>query len=799
MQSLQNSHVFRFTSRVGIGLAVFGIVMSAHASPFINEIHYDNAGTDTGEFVEVAGTAGTNLDGWFIALYNGRNGAQYGTFNLGGTLADSGNGFGFAVVEGPTNSIQNGAPDGLALVDNSGSVVQFLSYEGSFAAVGGPADGMTSTDIGVAESGSTPAGFSLQVTGNVTTDSAGNVTSSFVWAPPASETKGAINTGQTFNGTGGSGGGGGTGPGPGAPAHTIMEIQGVGHVSPFAGQDVSTSGIVTAVTRNGFYVQDASGDGDDSTSDAVFVFTGSTPTVSVGDEIEITGTVSEFTPGGSSSGNLSITQITSPDISLLSSGNNLPSAVIIGSAGRTPPTESIDSDNFAVFNPDTDGIDFYESLEGMRVTLSGAQAVGPTNRFGEIFAVADGGADATGMNARGGITVSDGDFNPERLQIDDTLLADRSPEVNTGDKLGDVTGIVNYSFGNFELLATEAPVVMPGGLTAETTVIPVERDRLNVATFNVENLDPTDSDAKFAALAQQIVEGLRSPDIIGLQEIQDNNGPGGGGVTDASLTYQKLIDAIVAAGGPTYAFADIPPADGTSGGEPGGNIRPGFLYNPDRVTLVPGSLMMLPGSESDPAFANSRKPLVATFLFHGQEVVIVNNHFTSKGGSDPLFGKNQPPNNGGEDRRNAQAAFVHAFLESLLALNPTANVIALGDLNEFQFLEPLRLLAGEGVDRILTDLAPFLLSPEELYSFIFQGNSQLIDHILVSDALLGADALVDIVHMNAEFFGAFTDHDPVLASFRLPKLAGVPEPATALVFLLGLFILWRYRRGFAQG
>lgn len=778
MRSFRKS---RILCSLGVSLIALGTTLPVQASVFINEFHYDNTGTDTGEFIEVAGLAGTNLDGWFLALYNGNGGAQYNSFSLSGTLADSGNGVGFAFVGGPSNSIQNGAPDGIALVNNLGQVVQFLSYEGSFTAVGGAADGLTSVDIGAAETSSTPIGFSLQVTGNVNFADDGEVTTSFVWAPPSAETKGAINTGQTFS-FGGAGGGGGD-PDPGPQAVTIMEIQGTAHRSALEGQAVMTSGIVTAVTGNGFYVQDASGDGDDRTSDAVFVFTGSTPTVAVGDAVEIAGTVAEFTPGGASSRNLSTTEIVSPAITVTSSGNALPAATIIGASGRTPPTSSIDSDNFAVFNPEVDGIDFYESLEGMRVTLSGAQAVAPTNNFGEIFAVADGGAGATGMNSRGGITIADGDFNPERLQIDDTLLGSASPIVNTGDGLGDVTGIVNFSFGNFELLATEAPIVTSAGLVAETTVIPVEKDRLNVATFNVENLDPNDSDAKFAELARQIVQGLKSPDIIGLQEIQDNSGALNDGVTDASATYQKLIDAIVAAGGPTYAFADIAPADGTSGGQPGGNIRPGFLYNPDRVDLVPGSLMIIPGSESDSAFDNARKPLVATFLFNGNEVTIVNNHFTSKGGSDPLFGANQPPINAGEAKRTAQAAFVNAFIDSLLALDPTANIIALGDLNEFHFLPPLLTLAGEGFERILTDLAPYLLAPEELYSFLFEGNAQLLDHLLVSDSLLLASALVDIVHMNAEFFGSFTDHDPILASFLLPQ---IPVPATLLLLLAGL-------------
>ncbi|MFC3414692.1 DUF5689 domain-containing protein [Algoriphagus hitonicola] len=171
---------------------LLGISVNAQ-EVFINEIHYDNSGTDTGEEIEIAGPAGTDLTGWSIVLYNGSNGSNYNTRNLSGTISDSGNGFGFISETYPTNGIQNGGPDGIALVNN-GTVVQFLSYEGSFEAVGGPADGMSSVDIGVDEDGGTPIGFSLQLSGT------GKVYTDFSWLEPASSTFGAANNGQTFAG-----------------------------------------------------------------------------------------------------------------------------------------------------------------------------------------------------------------------------------------------------------------------------------------------------------------------------------------------------------------------------------------------------------------------------------------------------------------------------------------------------------------------------------------------------------------------------------------------------------------------
>ncbi len=175
---------------IGSASAVDG----AASTVFINEIHYDNASTDAGEAIEVAGPAGTDLTGWSLVLYNGNGGAVYDTTVLSGSLADLGDGYGVSVTNYPENGIQNGAPDGMALVDDLGAVVQFLSYEGSFTAVGGPADGMTSTDIGVAESSGTPAGSSLQVMGT------GSVAGDFAWAAESPNTFGATNTGQIFVG-----------------------------------------------------------------------------------------------------------------------------------------------------------------------------------------------------------------------------------------------------------------------------------------------------------------------------------------------------------------------------------------------------------------------------------------------------------------------------------------------------------------------------------------------------------------------------------------------------------------------
>lgn len=167
------------------------ICLSGYAqSIFINEIHYDNDGADTQEGVEIAGPAGTDLSGYTLEFYNGSGGALYASVSLSGTIANQQNGYGAIFFD--QAGVQNGSPDGLALVDAANNVIQFLSYEGAFTAVGGSADGLLSTDIGVSESGSTAIGNSLQLAGN------GTEYADFSWQSDSPSSYNAINPGQNF-------------------------------------------------------------------------------------------------------------------------------------------------------------------------------------------------------------------------------------------------------------------------------------------------------------------------------------------------------------------------------------------------------------------------------------------------------------------------------------------------------------------------------------------------------------------------------------------------------------------------
>lgn len=598
--------------------------------------------------------------------------------------------------------------------------------------------------------------------------------------------------------------GGGTGV-----ALRIHEIQGAAHLSPHNGETVTNvPGIVTAVRPNGFYMQDPSPDNDPATSEGIFVFTSTAPPVVVGDSVLVRGTVTEFRPGGAGGAtNLTITEITSPIVTVVSSGNSLPAAINIGINGRIPPTLVIDDDatsdveTSGVFDSTNDGIDFYESLEGMLVQINNPVVVGPTNAFGEIPVLADNGADAGLRTTRGGIVISSSDFNPERIFLDDAIVP--VPAVNVGDRLTTVNAVVDYSFGNFKFLVLNSLTTIPQGLTPETTTLLGTSDRLTVSSFNVENLAPTDPSSKFTGLGDAIVNRLRSPDIIAVEEIQDNSGATNDGVVDATTTFDLLISAIRTAGGPTYAFRTINPVDGQDGGQPGGNIRVGFLFNPARVTFVdrPGGtstsattalngptgpqLSVSPGriDPLNPAFTDSRKPLAGEFQFNGHSIFIIANHFNSKGGDQPLFGRFQPPVRLSETQRQAQAQVVHDFVQSLLTLDSQARVIVLGDLNDFQFSTAVTTLKGGGILHDLVETLPV----DEQYTYVFEGNAQVLDHILISSGLMNfALPEYDIVHMNAEFTTQLSDHDPAVARLNLPPVqdvtAEVPAVSSGLTF-----------------
>ena len=583
----------------------------------------------------------------------------------------------------------------------------------------------------------------------------------------------------------------------------ISQVQGAGHVSPYAGQPVKVEGVVIAERGSNTWIQDVTPDSNPATSEAILVF-GSlvSNAVVVGDLVQVRGTVTEFragcnptcAPSASAFSNLTITQIASPGLGVtkIPGGGSLPAPTVIS----TRPTDVIEDDAAAgnvetsgTFDPAHDGIDFYETLESMRVQVDNPVAVGPRNGFGEILVLADNGAGASVRTVRGGILVRDlsgvrdyrfGDFNPERIMLDDLFMA--TPSVDVADSFTtSAVGVMTYDFANFKIAITSPLMAVDGGLTPEVTRAPLDYE-IAVATYNVENLDP--ADGSFARHANLIVNNLAAPDVLAIQEIQDNNGAVNDATTDASDTWNTLIDAIVAAGGPRYEYRQIDPIDDQDGGEPGGNIRVGFLFRTDRgVEFIdrPGGTSTTPTTVIDhrsgprlsaspgrvdplnPAWEATRKSLAGEFRMHGKKVFVIANHLSSKGGDQPLFGRFQPPTRSSEVRRWEQAKSVNGFVDQILAADPNANVIVLGDINDFEFSQTVAYLT----DGVMTSLMETLPQAER-YSYVFEGNSQVLDQIIVSNHLLANFGIdYDPVHVNAEFADQASDHDPQVARIDL--------------------------------
>ncbi|MFJ8666015.1 endonuclease/exonuclease/phosphatase family protein [Streptomyces sp. NPDC093600] len=572
----------------------------------------------------------------------------------------------------------------------------------------------------------------------------------------------------------------------------IHDIQGTTRVSPLVGKQVTgVTGIVTGVRTygsRGFWMQDPRADDDAATSEGLFVFTSSVPTVAVGDAVSVNGTVGEYVPGGLNSGNQSLTQLSRPTVTVVSSGNPVPAPVTI-SGTSVPDVYAPEGDpaaggsiNGLPLRPETYALDYYESLEGTNVRIGSSRVVGASTEHAELWVTVK---PWENPNRRGGTVY--GSYtaqNTGRLKVQSlTPLAQQPfPTANVGDWLaGPSEGPMDFDqFGGYKVTARTLGTVLDRGLERESTE-KQHKNELAVATYNVENLDPSDPQEKFDALAAAVVHNLASPDILALEEIQDNNGAKNDGTVAADQTLKKFTDAITAAGGPAYEWRSVDPVNNKDGGEPGGNIRQAFLFNPERVSFADrgaadattatgvvrgerggAALTLSPGriAPSDTAWENSRKPLAGEFTFRGRTVFVIANHFGSKGGDEGLASHHQPPVRSSEAKRLLQARAVNTFVKDVLAVEKQADVLVLGDINDFEFSETTKALTDGGA------LYPAVksLPRSERYSYVYQGNSQVLDQILTSPGIRHFE--YDSVHINAEFAEQNSDHDPQVLRFR---------------------------------
>ncbi len=558
---------------------------------------------------------------------------------------------------------------------------------------------------------------------------------------------------------------------------TIPEIQGDGQRSPFEGEVVTTSGVVTLVSADGrdMWIQDPAGDADPATSDGIMVDDRDDldPMPVVGDLISVIATVEEqqFFPA------LPLTRLNNPDpasLEIVSSGNPLPA-----------PVELLDQADESI----AEAIAFWEPLEGMLVSIHNAPVVAPTSRFGEFgMLTKEDAKPGSGyfpqtkqvlIRSLGGETV---DYNPERILVDDSSL-DEAIQVVPGDRVRSLVGVVDYTFGNYKLQPASFDIKYHDLPKPPASTRSGSKGNVVITTYNVENLfdlidnpdkddigtggaeTPEELEAQLEKLALSIQVELALPDILVVQEVENTE------------ILQELGDRVNTAAGTDYMAVSFETSDGRG-------IEVGFLWDADRVGFI--DAYQVSGPDVEAWFGPSspspgREPLVGVFDIHGYTVTIIGNHFKSKGGDDPLFGVNDPPTRITEVQRKGQAQVVRDRVNLILDADPDALVMVTGDLNDFQFSEPgegpdnpVAILEGFGPEIPLINLLDFE-KPAETYTFVFDGNSQVLDHMLVSPALYVKVVGADILHFNAGYPNALgddtsttlraADHDPLEGRF----------------------------------
>ncbi|MEA4812920.1 MAG: endonuclease/exonuclease/phosphatase family protein [Anaerolineaceae bacterium] len=578
---------------------------------------------------------------------------------------------------------------------------------------------------------------------------------------------------------------------PNSASLKIGQIQGKAHRSPYDGQIVrDIRGVVTALRGDGFFMQDPEPDNDPETSDGVFVKASGQCSPAAGSLVLLPeAKVREFNPAGVGENSLTITNLVASRCEVLEKAFALPKPIIIGQGGRIPPDKIIENDTNGyvsrdnLYDPAEDGLDFYESLEGMLVQVVDALTVSTRNGYRNIAVVGDGGRFASVLSSEGVLVIREGDFNPERLLLDDDFIV--MPNLYVGTRFKEpIIGIIDYNFGEYNLEPVKRLIYEANTPVFAKVEQPATEKQISVVSYNVENLDPVAYPERLKKLAAEIVNQLASPDIIALQEVQDNDGVMNSSVTSANETLKGIVDAIKLAGGPAYRYVNIDPLDDADGGVPGGNIRPVILYRADKGILLAGGsparsdqplsvrgeagkawLSNNPGRVGIGSyyFRDSRKPLIVQFNYQGKSFFVINCHLKSKREDGPLYGEMQPPPLETLRQRNGQAELLAKTVSQILSYEANARVILLGDLNEFPWGEPLKKLESSPLYNLIKRL------PEnEHFTYSHSGMGQVLDHILVSPSLLEKVEDFKVIHLNSIQLPdrQLSDHDPVYALLR---------------------------------
>lgn len=578
----------------------------------------------------------------------------------------------------------------------------------------------------------------------------------------------------------------------------IGEVQGESHESPLVGKEVVINNVVVTKTdKTGFYVQDKVSDNNPRTSDAVYV--ASAEKVESGDLLKVQGTVKEgymeeysVRPGQTfkkPAGSLTVTQIINATITKLGKAD-LPKALNIS---EKMPKDIVDNTP-TKYNPETEALDYWESLEGMRVEVTKPKVTGPQYK-GDIY-VLPGDYKGQKLNNIGGVNLRPGVQNTEVLPITvgNSFVAKAKDYFNEN-----ITGVVTYKNKTYKIDPIDPNalkgLLQDGGLKREVSKIYPSEDKLTIASYNIENFSANNKghdetpEEKVDKIANSFIKEVHSPDIITLIEVQDNNGGVNDGTVDGVKSGEKLAQRIKSLGGPDYKYTEIAPVDGKDGGKPGANIRVAYLYNPKRVTLigkekggseeaarfVNGHLEKNP-ARIDPKsvhFEKVRKSLAAEFEFKGERIVVIANHLKSKLGDDAIYGSNQPSVENTKAKRIEEAKILNAFIKEGLRQNPNLKFVLTGDFNDFEFSDSVKTIVGNELVNLMAEH-----EQGDRYSYFYRGSNQSLDNILISKNI--KDKVVfSPVHINASFMeehGRASDHDPVVVQIDFSKPAAPVSP-----------------------
>ncbi len=576
---------------------------------------------------------------------------------------------------------------------------------------------------------------------------------------------------------------------------TISKIQGTHHRSSYEGKEVEkVMGVVTALIEtkynNGFFMQSRIADKDERTSEGIYVENKTDIIVQLGDLVSVSGVVKEMQFSKPKPEELTITSISANKVELLKTDIKVKPVYI--EAKKIPHAIKTDSLKRKL-NIKKNAMDFYESYEGMLVAVANPLIVGCKEKYGDIAIIPDGGKYAKNRTNNGGVKYSYDNEQTQRILISDKLLyihsygkfKDTNFTPNPGDKFsGDVVGVLSFDYNNYKLYnIEELPKIIDCGAKVDKVKFTLDKNSLSVATYNIENFTLKDGPKRIKDLAIHIEDHLQTPDIIGLVEVADDDGSKKGSkLVSANKTLQAIVDAIKAETGIEYKYLTVNPEHGKDGGWPEMHIRNAILYRSDRVSLPyfkqgnaeedlslasDGKLTFNPGriGNDEEIFEDGRKPVIAHLKAFDRDIFVIVNHLKSKRGDNPLYGAIQPvQRKTEEEKRIPQAQYIAKFMEEIYNDNPDAVILCMGDMNDFEFSPAMTILKGEIMINALD-----LLPEEERHTYVYNGNSQVLDALLVNKEFED-DIQADVLNINSEFTksqGALSDHDPILIQIKM--------------------------------